>query len=112
MVEKQYSPNILSLESKDFKEIFEKLKKLPKKTEKFCPNCTKSFDFSPILIYATCPNCKYEFKTRAFSGYIELEDVIVMILDWLGKGEEKEFILSEHEKMGGILENWQYFFEE
>ena len=48
-------------------------------------HCGYSFNVSRFDIYADCPTCGSQFKVRAFSGNVELEDMFDAFFEWMNQ---------------------------
>ncbi len=111
---KKYSPNYLPISHDEFNDIYEALKVLPKISKAKCKKCNQDFEYASILIYAKCPGCGEKYKMRSYGAYEEVEDLIVLVLDWLGSGKDKEKLLKAYKSMldTGNFEVWTEYFEE
>jgi ribosomal protein S27E len=105
-------PDYLPLNHIEFKEVFEALKTLPQFRECCCPNCETTFSYATIAVHVTCPSCGTSVKTRCFGGYEEIQDLILLVLDWLGSHNTRDTILKEFDSFeeSGDLASWDEFF--
>ncbi len=67
----------------------EDIKKLPHYREYTCSNCGHKQRVYILIIQHKCEKCGELGKLRRFQSFGgETEDIIDIVLDWLGEGEE------------------------
>ena len=66
------------------------IQKLPAFRTFSCQKCGASIRVHALEIYANCPKCGIQHKTRAFGGIgTEVHDVIDAVLEWAGISREE-----------------------
>ena len=53
-------------------------------------HCGQSLTVSPFDIYADCPSCGSQFKFRAFSANVKLEDSFDAFFEWMNQPGAEE----------------------
>ncbi|HEV2949377.1 MAG TPA: hypothetical protein VGX70_18525 [Gemmataceae bacterium] len=71
-------------------ELLHAIRSLPLKRE--VEHCGQQFIVSPFDIYATCPKCGAQLKTRSFSGATEVEDVFDAVFEWMNQPGTAELV--------------------
>jgi predicted RNA-binding Zn-ribbon protein involved in translation (DUF1610 family) len=62
-----------------------------------CSACGQKVRFHVLQIKHICPICGAESKVRGFGSIgSEIQDVIDAVLEWAGKGEEFEAVMSRY----------------
>ena len=83
--------------SDQIKDDIDAIKNLPPFRTFACQQCGTSIRVHALEIYANCPKCGLQHKTRAFGGIgTEVEDVIDGVLDWAGISREE--VKRRHQK--------------
>lgn len=76
-------------------ELLDAIRSFPLKRE--VEHCGQRFDVSPFNVYATCPKCGSQLKTRSFSGGPELEDVFDAVFEWMNQPAAAELVRKRQE---------------
>jgi hypothetical protein len=79
-------------------ELLDAIRSLPLKRE--VEHCGQRFLLSPFDIYATCPKCNTQLKTRSFSGAAEIEDVFDAVFEWMNQPGAAELARKRQEVIG------------
>jgi hypothetical protein len=79
-------------------ELLDAIRSLPLKRE--VEHCGQRFVVSPFDIYATCPKCGIQLKTRSFSATTEVEDVFDAVFEWMNQPGAAELV----RKRQGVIE--------
>lgn len=109
----KFIPNYLPLDRKQFRELFDAIRKVPRTRHWVCTKCGKENESSAVSIYSNCFACGTQYKIRSFGAYDEVEDLIDLVLSWLGEGNERELVLSEfsQKNQSSSINDWKDFFE-
>jgi hypothetical protein len=109
-----YIPNYLPINRKDYKYLYEALKRLPRIKQLTCRNCGFVTEYPCFLISVKCEACGTSHKTRSFGAYDEMEDLVSIFLRWLDDGPSREKILSTHDgnKTDNKWVEWDEYFAE
>ena len=75
--------------------LLEAIRSLPLKRE--VEHCGQRFVVSPFDIYATCPKCGAQLKSRSFSGATEVEDVFDAVFEWMNQPGAAELVRKRRE---------------
>ena len=73
----------LPINHEDFKEVYKGLRALPRTREYTC-SCGAKTHYSTLAIYVECPKCGNRPKVRGLSASNEIQDLIIMVVCWLG----------------------------
>jgi hypothetical protein len=76
-------------------ELLDAIRSLPLKRE--VEHCGQRFVVSPFDIYAMCPKCGSQLKTRSFSGVTEVEDVFDAVFEWMNQPGAAELVRKRQE---------------
>jgi hypothetical protein len=76
-------------------ELLDAIRSLPLKRE--VEHCGQRFVVSPFDIYATCPKCGSQLKTRSFSGVTEVEDIFDAVFEWMNQPGAAELVRRRQE---------------
>src|SRR5437588_8855010 len=71
-------------------DLIEVIKSFPLRRE--VAHCGSTFEVSPFDIYADCPRCKAQIKTRSFSAGSEIEDVFDAVFEWMNQPGAEEVV--------------------
>src|SRR5260221_412844 len=75
------------------------IKKLPTFRAFAFQKCAASIRVHALEIYANCPRCGLQHKTRAFGGIgTEVQDVIDAVLEWAGISREEVKVRHQAKK--------------
>jgi transcription elongation factor Elf1 len=87
------APNAIAIPS----DLVEAVRCLP--IERTVEHCGTQWSVSPFDIYAKCPHCGVSFKTRAFSGCAEIEDVFDAVFEWMNQAGADELARQRREAL-------------
>jgi hypothetical protein len=76
-------------------ELLEAIRSFPVVRE--VEHCGQRFAISPLDIYATCPKCGTQLKTRSFSGGVEVEDIFDAVFEWMNQPGAAELVRKRQE---------------
>lgn len=68
--------------------LIEAIRSLPVEWE--VEHCGGRMVVSPFAFYATCPQCGYRIKLRAFTAALEIEDVFDAVFEWMNQPRAQE----------------------
>ena len=75
----------LPISSEDEAKLYAAIRSLPQVKRWRCFQCKQECASSTLRVYATCENCGELTKLRSFGGEIDVEDLILIILQWLAQ---------------------------
>lgn len=77
------------LDLKNEEALFKAIRNLPHKRIWICIKCDTENECPTLAIYSDCENCGTHCKMRSFWGGTDLQDVLLIALQWLeGAGVE------------------------
>lgn len=83
----------------------EDIQKLPHYREYTCHNCGHKQKAYILSIYRECENCGIRSKLRRYASFgAEVEDIVDIVLEWLGKGEDLEQALLRKQEIDQLDE--------
>lgn len=68
-------------------ELYTAIRELPRKQTSECKDCKSEFYYPSLSIYSKCPQCGKKYKVRSFGAYSERQDIIQIVMIWLGLDE-------------------------
>ena len=71
------------------RDLYLAIRALPPKLRPKCRVCECEYEVSSLVIYSKCPQCGQQSKHRSFGGGGEIQDILLMALQWFaGAGVE------------------------
>lgn len=70
------------LNTEDEELLFRAIRQLPPSRTYNCIECDSLVTFSSIEVYSRCPNCHRQAKHRSLGGGLDLQDLLLMSLQW------------------------------
>lgn len=77
-----------------YSEVIEDIRTLPHYREFTCGRCGHKQEVYSLVVQSRCERCDAPAKLRRYSAAPEIEDVIDVVLDWLGKGKGFELAME------------------
>lgn len=71
-----------------YTDVIKDIEDLAHYREYTCRQCSHKQRVYALVVQSRCERCGVRVKFRRFAASLEVEDVIVAVLAWLGKGEE------------------------
>jgi transcription elongation factor Elf1 len=83
----------------------EDIQNLPHYHEYTCHNCGHKQKVYVLVIHRKCENCGVRSKLRRYAAFgSEVEDVIDIVLEWIGKGDELEQAMQRKREIDQLEE--------
>ncbi len=111
MVNRMNEPDYLPLDANTERALYRAIRALPATRKWKCSTCGKENECSSLLIHSQCAGCGCECKLRASSGAADLQDFLLIALQWFHNAgvqvpEELRPLVE------GNWEEWDEYFEE
>lgn len=99
------------IDSDGWYEIYQALRKLPRFHTITCGGCSAAIRHIPPAIYATCPKCGRRSKMRSYCAGPDIEDIIDLVVIWLGTGPERDAIMAQIDDDWSAWDNYFKVFD-